>query len=170
MVQIVRQNYRENARLFQRIKRQLQETLGGKVAIEHVGSTAIKGMLGKNIVDVLVGVPENTEIENTAKKIDQMGYFRGETHSVGDYIFFASRAAETGSGDVHIHLVAKASERFKDFLTLKHYLAENPSAAKEYSNRKQKIADEADHDRKQYKVVKAKYVDELMNKAREYEG
>lgn len=115
MIRLVRQNYRENMRLFCKIKRKLSSILGNEVAIEHVGSTAIKRMSGKNIIDILVGVPENEEVEKIAKKIDEMGYSRGKNNSSGDYIFFASRAAETASGDTHIHLAAQNSERFRDF-------------------------------------------------------
>lgn len=168
MIHLVRQNYRENTRLFNRVRRQLYGVLGGDIIIEHVGSTAISKMSGKNIIDVLVGVPSGYIIEENAQKIDKLGYFRGKNNSHGVYIFFASKESETGNGDVHIHLVPQDSEHFRDFLLLKKYLLDNPNATEKYSNFKYQTAKKANDDRKLYKLLKSKYVDMLLAEARGY--
>jgi len=162
MVKIVRQNFKENSKKFMEVKRKLKEVLGDEPAIEHVGSTAIPNMYGKNIVDILVGVNRD-DIEKTAEEIDKLGYFRGKTHNSGDRIFFATKEEETGSGDIHIHLAKKDSERYRNFLLLRKYLLENPEEAKRYAKIKQDISK---MDRGSYKATKSPYVDKLLDSAR----
>ncbi|OGB74503.1 hypothetical protein A2V68_02715 [candidate division Kazan bacterium RBG_13_50_9] len=168
MIRPIRQNYRENTRLFNKIKCQFICILGGNVVIEHVGSTAIPKMSGKNIIDILIGVPTISEIKKVAQKIDKAGYFRGRHNPSGEYIFFASRNTETGSGDTHIHLTAQNTERYDDFLALKKYLLDRPSVAKKYSDLKRNITKTAGNDRQKYKLLKNDYIDELLKSARKY--
>lgn len=47
MVELHRQNYSENKKLYNRIENALKEKLGYNTPINHVGSTAIKNMWGK---------------------------------------------------------------------------------------------------------------------------
>jgi GrpB-like predicted nucleotidyltransferase (UPF0157 family) len=168
MVQIIRQNYRDNKHLFNQIKRQLLNILGDEVVIEHVGSTAIPKMSGKNIIDVLVEVSEISGIEKAARIIEKLGYFRGKENFDGDYVFLASKETETGSGDIHIHLVIKNSERSNDFLLLRNYLLDNPNIAKGYSEYKDIANKIAKNNRRNYKKIKAGYVDNLLKEARKY--
>ena len=51
MVELVRQSYSKNKKIFNNIKRQLQKELDLNIKIDHVGSTAIN-----NIIDILLGV------------------------------------------------------------------------------------------------------------------
>lgn len=47
MVELIRQNYKNNKKIYDKVKKQLQEDLDSNVSIDHVGSTAILNMYGK---------------------------------------------------------------------------------------------------------------------------
>ncbi len=168
MIHLIRQNYKENTYLFNKIKHQLSNVLNGNIAIEHIGSTAIPKMSGKNIIDIAVGVKKISEIEKVANKIEEMKYYRGTNNSKGEYIFFASRIEDTGDGDIHIHLAQQDSDRFNDFLVLKKYLLDHPEIAEEYTKVKYKLTKKAKNNREQYKLLKSEYMNELLIKARKY--
>lgn len=168
MIKIVRQNYKKNVCLFNNTKDKLTAILGNNVIIDHIGSTAIPKMSGKNIIDIVVGVPQLCDIENTASTLEQTKFYRGTNNSHGDYIFFASRKEETKSGDIHIHVVMQDSERFNDFISIKQYLLNNPKAVKEYTLVKHKVAELSRKERSQYKTLKSEYMNKLIMKAREY--
>lgn len=54
-MKLIRQDYTKNKQLYLKQEKALKETLGGNAKIDHVGSTAILNMVGKNIIDILVG-------------------------------------------------------------------------------------------------------------------
>lgn len=97
--------------------------------IEHVGSTALPQMSGKNIIDILIGVPTLKEMEPIAQQIEKRNFFRGKKHAAGAYIFFTSQQNETTNGDIHLHLTLQNSERFQDFILFKTYLLKHPEVA-----------------------------------------
>ena len=122
MVELHKQNYKDNKKIYRSIESKIRAKLGNNVPINHVGSTAIKNMWGKNIIDVLVGANSEYEMEEFSKQIKDLGFFSGN-HSTGMiYRFFASTKEETKSGDIHIHLVYIDSDRYRDFLILRNYL------------------------------------------------
>lgn len=65
MVELVRQNLKENRKIYKDIVKLLREKINKNVKIDHVGSTAIPkpNMYGKNIIDILVGAKDSKELE-----------------------------------------------------------------------------------------------------------
>ena len=168
MVELHRQNYSENKKLYNRIENTLKEKLGDNIPINHVGSTAIKNMWGKNIIDVLIGVSSENEMEEFSKIITDLGFFSGN-HSTGMiYRFFANTKEETKSGDIHIHLAYINSDRYQDFLLLKNYLVQNIKEAKDYSDFKRNLINNGNILRVDYKNIKSKYVTDLIKRAKDY--
>lgn len=167
MVELVRQNYKTNIEKYNIIFKKIEHRLGNNVPINHVGSTAVPGMYGKNIIDILIGVKDNAEMELITNKIVDMGFIASKHNKPEDvYRFFASTEEETKSGDVHIHLAIVGTSRYNDFLILKNYLLQNKSEAKKYSEFKKNIVKNISNDRQEYKKIKSEYVTSLLNRAR----
>ena len=63
---------------YNKIETILKETLSECPVerISHIGSTAIHGIWAKDIVDVLVEITANSDMEMTAKKIEENGFIR----------------------------------------------------------------------------------------------
>ncbi len=167
MWQLERQNYRKNVQRFQKERVKLLGIVGEEFEIHHVGSTAIPRMSGKNILDILIGVPNLDVLEGAIRILVQAGYFLGKSRDA-DYAFLASREEETRSGDTHIHLGIVGSQRYDDFLSLKNYMLKNPSEAKRYRSAKFRIARKVGGDRSDYKKEKSEYATYLLKKARCY--
>ncbi|MEA3329527.1 MAG: GrpB family protein [Nanoarchaeota archaeon] len=55
--------------LFRREKSKLRKILGKKPEITHVGSTAIPGLGGKGVIDILISVSKKQIIKTKDKKI-----------------------------------------------------------------------------------------------------
>ncbi len=163
MVYLVKQNYKENKKLYKRIEQNLRKVLLKNVQIEHVGSTAIPNMYGKNIIDILIGVENNSEFENISNILEDNNYISSEKSKTDIYKFFASTSNETESGDIHIHLVIKNTQRFNDYIILRNYLLSNKKEAKNYSDLKRKLINDGVTDRKEYKKKKSEYVSNLLD-------
>ncbi len=76
MVEIKNQDFDENKKIFEREKNELLKNLGSNVSIEHVGSTAIPNMVGKNIIDILVGAKDEKEFDDFKIKIKKWGFIQ----------------------------------------------------------------------------------------------
>lgn len=166
MVELYTQDFLRNKEEFEKIKQKLLIFLGKNTFIEHVGSTAIPNMVGKNIIDILIGAENEQEFEIFSKKIAENGYFPSLKSKTNIYQFFASSEKETTIGDSHIHLVIKKTERFEEFILLKNYLLKNKKEAEDYSNYKKQILTSGKVNRSEYREVKSKYVSCLIEKAK----
>ena len=168
MVTLVKQNYLENKKLYNAIEKNLREELGASIPITQVGSTAIPNMYGKNIIDILVGAKNSEEFEKIIKILEEKGFVASKKSRDEVYQFFSSTASETGSGDIHIHLVISDTERYLDFIILKEYLIQNKDEAQKYSDFKNEIITKGITDRKEYKAIKSGYVTDLLARAKEW--
>ena len=90
MVELERQNKIINTRIYNKVFKSLRKVMGNDVPINHVGSTAIPNMFGKNIIEVLVGAKDEFELEDLTIKLKDLGYFPGRNSKGMVYRFFAS--------------------------------------------------------------------------------
>ena len=167
MVELIEQDFEKNKKIYNKVENDLKISLGETVKIDHVGSTAIPDIVGKNIIDVLVCANDSAEFEKFKDIICSEGYFASKNSASEIYQFFASRESETGDGDVHIHLVLKGTERYEEFLILKEYLLKNKKEAEDYSSFKKELILNGVTDRKIYREKKSRYVDNLIKRAKE---
>lgn len=105
---------------FSQEKCRLSKFLPNDIKIEHVGSSAVY-IGGKNIIDILVGVPKHEDMISVKNILMKNGYFEG-TDSHEDRIFLASTAKETGEGDFHIHICPINEESYENFIILRNFL------------------------------------------------
>ena len=168
MVELKIQNFSENKKAYLEIEEKLKNLLPSNPPINHVGSTAIPDMCGKNIIDVLVGAKNETEFSEFKTQIESLGFFASQNSKSEIYQFFASKQGETGDGDTHIHLCLTNTERYDEFLILRDYLLSNPIEATAYSNHKKELISKGITDRKQYKATKSEYVSSLIERAKIY--
>lgn len=166
MVELKKQDFEENKKLYDNIKLELYKKISKSISIDHVGSTAIPDMYGKNIIDILIGVETKEEFNEISNILVEMNYVPSQNSKTNIYQFFASTKEETISGDIHIHLVIKNTERYKEFLILRDYLLNNKEEAKNYSDIKFEILNNGFNDRKEYRHIKSKYVTELIERAK----
>lgn len=145
-------------------KRRLSKFLPTDIKIEHVGSSAVF-IGGKNIIDILIGVPKHEDMISIKNILTKNGYFEG-TDSHEDRIFLASTKEETGESDFHIHICPIKKESYENFIILRNFLKNNPEKAQEYLKKKREFAEEANFDRKKYKVLKSAYVSKLLTEAK----
>ena len=149
---------------FTQEKRRLSSLLPTDIKIEHVGSSAVF-IGGKNIIDILIGVPTRKNMTSIKNILTKNGYFEGaDSHE--DRIFLASTKEETGDGDFHIHICPIKEESYENFIILRNFLKNNPEKAQEYLKKKYEFAKEANFDRKKYRALKSVYVSELLTEAK----
>jgi len=161
---IVRKSKRDFSRTFAVNERRLRSILGDMCAIEHIGSTAVPGVDGKGIIDILIGFDDSQQINQAIPKLLDNNYFRGRNPSSRkDRIFMASSMDDTKRGDIHLHLVLRTSKDFYDFIAFRDYLRHNPKEAKKYSDLKYRIIEEVGDNREEYKKRKSHFIEAVLH-------
>ena len=144
------------AAVFKRMKNKLVPVLADGSQIHHVGSTAVPGLDGKNILDILISAKDSEHMNELRDKLVAIGYFPSlNPSSRQDYIFLASRQEETGEGDIHIHLAVADTETHDNFLIIRDYLRSHNDETSQYSSVKYQYAKQANYDRSAYKKTQS---------------
>lgn len=152
--------------IFLHEKKRLLESLSFTPRIEHLGSTAIKDLGGKGIIDMyLVAEPEN--IENAKEEVSQAGYdARPNEGNEHRYVFVRDADNQFGNKQrYHLHLCSSESEDFKNSLIFCKYLQHHQEVAKEYAKIKQRAAEEAEQSKDKYLAIKGPYIQKVMDLA-----
>ena len=165
MVELEKQDFNTNKKLFTVVENMLKSGVSQPIIIDHVGSTAIPNMCGKNIIDVLVGVADTAAFSSVAQDLELLGFHPSTRSKTSEYQFFASSLDETKSGDTHIHLVLQGTDRYREFILLRDYLLSHPDETMAYSNHKKHILATQGTNRTAYRQTKSTYVTALIEKS-----
>jgi len=135
------------------------------VAIHHVGSTAIPGIHAKPIIDLLPEVRDIHQVDQQAADMQSLGYeVLGEFGIPGRRYFRKHNA--NGDRSHHVHVFQTGSPEIKRHLAFRDYLIAHPEVAQEYSQLKQKLAQQFPHDIESYmdgKDAWIKAIDQIAN-------
>jgi len=137
------------------------------IRISHIGSTAIRGIWAKNIVDVLIEIPNTEDIEMVAEKIGQGGFIRMSSDHTR--VSFNKGYTKRGFAEkvYHVHLRYAGDN---DELYFRDYLNEHPQVAKEYESLKLGLWKKYEHDRDAYTEAKTAFVAKWTAEARKVYG
>lgn len=132
--------------------------------IGHIGSTAIKGIRAKNIVDILVELPSGSDMNCAAGKISECGFI--EMSAGKNRMSFNKGYTKHGFADrvYHLHL---RYEGDNDELYFRDYLNDHPGVAAEYEALKLRLQRRYEHDRDAYTNAKTDFVEKCTLAARE---
>jgi len=147
--------------------KQYTKDLGIK-RISHVGSTSIKGIWAKNIVDVLIEVNKNEDINAIAKAIEPHDFILMSKED--NWIIFNRGYTNKGFAKkvYHIHIRYAGDN---EELYFRDYLNEHSNVAKEYEELKLSLWKKYEHNRNGYTEAKHDFIRKYTDIAKEeYKG
>jgi len=152
---------------YQTTQNEVKAILGDNIIeICHVGSTAIKGIAAKPILDVAVVVNDIESINFTG--MEAAGYkYIGERIDTGKHLFIR----ET-DGDISTHHIAcylRGNDNFKDTVLFCKYLNEHPEYAEQYNDLKIELALQYPDDRIAYSDAKTDFIQNIIDLAKKEE-
>jgi GrpB-like predicted nucleotidyltransferase (UPF0157 family) len=151
-------------RLFEQEKARLQTAIGQHVLdIQHVGSTAIPGMVAKPIIDIGIAVASFEAARVCIQPIEQLGYeYRGE-HGIPRRHYFVKGNPRTTH---HLHMNEIDSRDWENQVLFRDYLIQHPALAEEYAALKTELAQHYSADREAYLEGKASFIERVLGMAR----
>lgn len=134
----------------------LQQVLKDRnIAIHHIGSTAIKDIQAKPIIDFLLEVDEKDEFPNIKSELLSAGYICMAEGN--DRMSFNKGYTPNGFAEkvFHLHLRRKGDN---DEIYFRDYMNQHPDIAKEYEQLKLSIWKKFEHDRDGYTSAKTTFI------------
>jgi GrpB-like predicted nucleotidyltransferase (UPF0157 family) len=143
----------------------LGDVFGDKlVAIHHIGSTAIPGILAKPILDFLVEVPDIREVDDLNSEMEALGYQPRGEYGIPGRRYFVKQSGETHTH--HIHIFQTGDPRVERHLNFRSCLIAHPQEAQAYSALKEKLAQQFPEDIDSYVEGKTHFIQDIDIKAR----
>jgi len=140
----------------------VQTALGERILrIEHVGSTAVPGLVAKPIIDFDV-VVRPTEVQVAIELLASLGYLHeGNLGIEGREAFRWPPAQERH----HLYLCVPDSAGLRDHLLFRDHLRTHPEIAQQYAALKRSLARQHRSDRDRYQAGKSAFIDLVTQQA-----
>ena len=136
------------------------ESAGLKAAIYHIGSTSIKGMDSKPIIDILLCPQDKTALEAFLPMLEKAEYMNlGECGRPGRY--FLSKGTEENK-TFYLHLCYADHQAAKDQLLFQKIERSDPGVSEDYIRLKYLLAEEYPDYRDSYRRVKGWYIHSVL--------
>jgi len=153
-------------RRFEDERSSISQALAGAIlGVEHVGSTAIRGMAAKPVIDVLVLVDDISKAPGLFDSLERLGYhyFPYDEVRTPERRWFCkpNRLHRTH----HVHLTEAGSRHHRSQIAFRDHLRSHPDDARRYEALKADLALRFPHDREAYTEGKSAFVASILAKA-----
>ena len=157
----------EWARLYERERARLSAALGTHVLdLQHVGSTAIPGIVAKPILDIAAAVRSFEAAFVCIEPIVALGYAYYGENGIPRRHYFVRRDPVSGQAIIHLHMNELGGPDWENQILFRDYLIAHPEAAAQYSALKRDLAAQYPHDREAYTEAKAPFIEHVLRLAR----
>ena len=140
-----------------RIRAAIAETA---VILEHVGSTSVPGLSAKDLIDVVLGVPDSTDEAAYVPALEAAGFELAIRESEFEHRLF--RGTEP---DVNLHAYSAGSEAIGDMLLFRDWLRTHPDDRVLYEREKRRLAERHWDTVQDYADAKTDVVREIVGRA-----
>ena len=146
--------------------RTLKGILGDIAAdIQHIGSTSIRTISAKPIIDIAIAVNDYELILSKRDELEKAEIvFRFDERP--DQLLFVMGDFEKDTRSHHIHVVLFGSDEWNNYINFRDYLNTHIAAAREYESVKLRLAEKYPDDRIAYTDGKQEVIDRLLVEAR----
>ena len=122
---------------FEKIKSEIEGALGDLVlAVEHVGSTSVKGLSAKPCIDIDVVIRDYSVFDDVVQRLNAIGYIHeGDFGIAGREAFKYSDKPHLMMH--HLYVCPKDSEELRRHITFRDFLRNDAEASKKYGSVKE---------------------------------
>ncbi|HDR7793706.1 TPA: GrpB family protein [Bacillus luti] len=156
---------------FYKLQTLIKDVMEGNILfIEHVGSTSVKGLASKQILDIDVVIEDYEIFPEVVKKLETVGYYHQLEWSFKGREAFGRKDAfvpwseeNTVWIEHHLYVCDKNSEELKRHVAFRDYLRKHDDVAIEYGRLKKKLARESKN-RVSYTEGKTAFITAILKK------
>ena len=150
-------------KLFEAIREELLLAFSPTVvAIEHIGSTSVRGLAAKPVIDVVLGAGSLADIESRIKPLGDLGYAYVSKYE--DELpmrrYFVKSPAD--SLRIHVHGVEHGSRLWQEHLAFRDALRADEGLRSRYQDLKLRLSEEFAHDKSAYTAAKSPFIQSVL--------
>ena len=134
--------------------------------IQHFGSTAIKGMPSKPIIDVMVIVKDISKVDDFNSAMVAAGYNPRGENGIAGRRYFQKIASDGITHLEHIHCYETTNPHVRDELLFRDYLRVNKDAFEKYKTIKLEASEKHRFEPEKYSEFKSQCVNEILKTAK----
>lgn len=142
--------------------RTLQKLIPEARDIQHVGSTAIRSIDAKPIVDIAVALDDVQSVTSHIEELAGYGIIYRGSDVPGQILFII------GEGNIrthHIHIVKWRGKAWNNYIMFRDYMNSHPDKAAEYEKLKKQLASSFPDNRRAYTEGKAGFIEKIITDA-----
>ena len=134
--------------------------------IEHIGSTSVPGLIAKPVIDIMLGAPDLSYVEDRQEALAKLDfhYVAEFTAAMPERRYFVRPALHPR--DVHLHAVVYDGEFWRDHLLFRDALRRDEALAQAYATLKRELAATYADSSWAYTEAKTGFVRAALNHAR----
>jgi len=150
---------------YKKEKEQFLELLGDNIfGIEHIGSTAIPGLMAFPVIDILVGIDSFSVLYEISKPIKQLNYDIIPRPDLRSRRFYEKKMVNQVG--YHLHLCKYKSDEWYNLIFFRDYLKKYPNVANRYAQYKFMLSRKYKNNTVRYHLYKRTIVNEIIDLAR----
>jgi GrpB-like predicted nucleotidyltransferase (UPF0157 family) len=136
------------------------------IDIQHTGSTAVKSIKAKPIIDIAAGIDDLNSLESITAELKDNGIIHRPNSDMSEYKLFVIGDFEKDMRTHHIHMVKYGNLEWNNHINFRDYLNDNYNEAKKYEHLKIRLMKINKNNRAEYTKGKEEYLLKVFEKAR----
>jgi|SRR5690625_2699008 len=142
-------------------KERIQNKIGNyAINIHHIGSTAVRGLSAKPILDIAVEIKKYNDGKLCSNPLKDIGYSYGGVNILPGRHYFYKGEPRTHQ----IHMYQAGNKYLLEQLNFRDYLRSNDNARKEYQELKVQLSKANKHNKHKYAEAKTDFVNSILAK------
>lgn len=135
------------------------------ISIEHVGSTAVPGMLAKPVLDIAIAVNHERNADDCIAPLTALGYeYRGPYGDDPQRRYYVRDV--DGRRVAHIHLYVMPAPAWSEKIVFRDMLRADPEIAAAYIAEKLRVAELVAWDKAAYSNAKGPFIQRMLQALR----
>jgi GrpB-like predicted nucleotidyltransferase (UPF0157 family) len=148
--------------IFLKEKSHLEQVLPPTSQIEHIGSTSIKNLCAKPIIDILCGLDNFILADELIEKVITLDY-----EYVKEYTALIPERRYFKKPGFHIHMVQSGGQFWKRHLLFRDFLRKNELIKDEYASLKRQLTQKDWIDGNEYAGAKTEFIKAIEERAKQ---
>ncbi|MFD3449713.1 GrpB family protein [Microbacteriaceae bacterium 4G12] len=141
-------------------KERIENKIGKYIVdVHHIGSTAVKNLSAKPIIDIAIEIKEFSNGEHCVSPLQDIGYSYQGTNILPDRHYFNKGEPRTHQ----IHMYQSGNKYLMEQLKFRDYLRNNDEARVKYEQLKVKLADLNRNNKHKYAAEKTDFVKSILD-------
>jgi len=129
--------------------------------VEHIGSTAVPGLLAKPIIDLGILLTRPEDISTVENLLVFIGYiYRGDKGSMGGHLFVLEKEPEVRT--YHVHVIIQGDLAWDRYIRFRDLLRNSAGLRQQYALLKQNLAQQLNNDRSAYMAAKTHFIADAL--------